>query len=132
MALEIGKSFRFTSIRKLSHHFDFFTGSEQALMLGEFYRKDGDWRFMEVGQGFNGGLEALVRHFGGTVDKSPAPQVNAALATPSTKVSLVKLDVQCFCKWLILLKTLNFSKTKNIVTNQGTVFFIPPHDFKLP
>ena len=32
--------------------------AEQALMLGEFYRKDGGWRFMAVGQGFNGGLGA--------------------------------------------------------------------------
>ncbi|MBC7502830.1 MAG: VWA domain-containing protein [Herminiimonas sp.] len=53
-----------------------FSGSdfsaEQALMLGEFYRKDGDWRFMAVGQGFDGGLDALVRHFGGVVGDSPA------------------------------------------------------------
>ncbi|MES2933723.1 MAG: VWA domain-containing protein [Pseudomonadota bacterium] len=47
--------------------------SEQALMLGEFYRKDGDWRFMAVGQGFNGGLDALIKHFGAVVDESPAP-----------------------------------------------------------
>lgn len=45
--------------------------SERALMLGEFYRKEGDWRFMAVGQGFNGGLDALVKHFGGTVDEPP-------------------------------------------------------------
>ena len=67
-----------------------FSGSdfsaEQALMLGEFYRKDGDWRFMAVGQGFNGGLEALVRHFGGTVDEAPAPPA----AAPSARVSLGK------------------------------------------
>lgn len=74
-----------------------FTGSdfsaEQALMLGEFYRKDGGWRFMAVGQGFDGGLDALVRHFGGTVDEAPAPQTVAAPATaaaPSAKVSLEK------------------------------------------
>jgi stress response protein SCP2 len=64
-----------------------FTGSdfsaEQALMLGEFYRKDGDWRFMAVGQGFNGGLDALVRHFGGTVDEAPAPQAAAPAVTPA-------------------------------------------------
>ena len=68
-----------------------FTGSdfsaEQALMLGEFYRKDGGWRFMAVGQGFNGGLDALVRHFGGSVDEAPAPK---AIASPSAKISLEK------------------------------------------
>lgn len=61
--------------------------SEKAVMLGELYRKDGQWRFMAVGQGFNGGLDALVRHFGGAVaDPAGAPQ-----AAPSTaRVNLEK------------------------------------------
>jgi len=54
-----------------------FTGSdfaqEQAVMLGELYRRDGGWRFMAVGQGFNGGLPALVRHFGADVAQVAAP-----------------------------------------------------------
>ena len=70
-----------------------FTGAafsaEQALMLGEFYRKDGGWRFMAVGQGFNGGLDALVRHFGGAVDDTPAPQTTPPPALPA-KISLEK------------------------------------------
>ncbi|CAM5252804.1 hypothetical protein SCALM49S_01278 [Streptomyces californicus] len=41
-----------------------FTGSEftteRAVMLGDFYLKD-VWRFAAVGQGFDGGLEALLR-----------------------------------------------------------------------
>ncbi len=45
--------------------------AERALMLGEFYRRDGQWRFMAVGQGFNGGLDALVRHFGAAVAPIP-------------------------------------------------------------
>lgn len=56
--------------------------AERALMLGEFYRKEGDWRFMAVGQGFDGGLDALVSHFGGSVEESPLPVV--------AKVSLEK------------------------------------------
>ncbi|MCD2518985.1 VWA domain-containing protein [Massilia sp. G4R7] len=55
-----------------------FTGQdfaqEQAVMLGEFYRRDGGWRFMAVGQGFNGGLSALVRHFGADVAQDAASQ----------------------------------------------------------
>jgi len=54
-----------------------FTGAdfaqEQAVMLGELYRRDGGWRFMAVGQGFNGGLPALVRHFGADVAQETAP-----------------------------------------------------------
>lgn len=69
---------------------DFST--EQALMLGEFYRKDGNWRFMAVGQGFNGGLDALVRHFGGVVaDETPVPSPTASVVPTSTPVR-VSLD----------------------------------------
>lgn len=46
--------------------------NERALMLFELYRKDGVWRVSAVGQGFAGGLAALVQHFGGTVDDAPA------------------------------------------------------------
>ena len=41
--------------------------NERAVMLIEFYRKDGQWRTSPVAQGFNGGLAALVQHFGGSV-----------------------------------------------------------------
>ncbi|MER7043620.1 TerD family protein [Streptomyces jumonjinensis] len=47
-----------------------FTGSEftteRAVMLGDFYLKD-VWRFAAIGQGFDGGLEALLKNFGGEV-----------------------------------------------------------------
>jgi stress response protein SCP2 len=53
-----------------------FTGSdfqdEKAIMVGEIYLKD-VWRFAAVGQGFAGGLQALLEHFGGeAVDAAPA------------------------------------------------------------
>ncbi|MGW6245966.1 TerD family protein [Streptomyces roseolus] len=55
-----------------------FTGAEfsteRAVMLGDFYLKD-VWRFAAVGQGFDGGLEALLRNFGGEVlEEEPAAQ----------------------------------------------------------
>lgn len=40
--------------------------SEKAIMVAEIYRRD-PWRIAAVGQGFNGGLAALVEHFGGEV-----------------------------------------------------------------
>lgn len=43
---------------------------EKAIMLAELYRKDGSWRFSAIGQGFNGGLDALVKHFGGEVEET--------------------------------------------------------------
>lgn len=45
---------------------------EKALILGELYCKDA-WRFNAVGQGFAGGLPALLQHFGGK-EAAPAPK----------------------------------------------------------
>ncbi|MCQ4191910.1 TerD family protein [Streptomyces parvulus] len=54
-----------------------FSGSEfsteRAVMLGDFYLKD-VWRFAAVGQGFDGGLDALLRNFGGEVAEEEAPE----------------------------------------------------------
>ncbi|MGW7350634.1 TerD family protein [Streptomyces sp. NPDC054784] len=49
--------------------------TERAVMLADFYLKD-VWRFAAVGQGFDGGLDALLRHFGGEVaeEEPAAPQ----------------------------------------------------------
>ncbi|MGW0366033.1 TerD family protein [Streptomyces sp. NPDC002990] len=64
-----------------------FTGAEftteRAVMLGDFYLKD-VWRFAAVGQGFDGGLAALLKNFGGEVaeetqpEQQPAAQAGAA------------------------------------------------------
>lgn len=62
--------------------------AERAVMLLEFYRKDDTWRLCAVGQGFNGGLAALVTHFGGTVAEKPA-----APPPPAPKVSLSKITL---------------------------------------
>ena len=37
---------------------------ETALVVGEFYRKNGEWRFAAVGAGYSGGLAALATSFG--------------------------------------------------------------------
>lgn len=37
---------------------------ETAMVFGELYLKDGEWRFAAVGQGFSGGLGALVGKYG--------------------------------------------------------------------
>lgn len=66
---------------------------ERAVMLLEFYRKDGQWRLSPVGQGFNGGLDALVQHFGGAV-AAPAPATATTPAPPPPpKVSLSKITL---------------------------------------
>lgn len=37
---------------------------ETALIFGEVYRHNGEWKFRAVGQGFKGGLGPLATHFG--------------------------------------------------------------------
>jgi tellurium resistance protein TerD len=39
--------------------------TETAVIMGEFYLHNGEWKFSAVGQGFAGGLQPLVQHFGG-------------------------------------------------------------------
>ncbi|XOF33005.1 MAG: TerD family protein [Candidatus Electrothrix sp. YB6] len=41
---------------------------EIALTLGEIYRHQDSWKFRSVGQGFNGGLDALASQFGVDID----------------------------------------------------------------
>lgn len=57
-----------------------FAGSdyqqEKALILCELYEKDGIWRMSVVASGFNGGLSALLAHFGGE-EAAPADQTPA-------------------------------------------------------
>jgi tellurite resistance protein TerA len=38
--------------------------TEKAFVLGEFYRRDGAWRFRAVGQGYDSGLAGLAEDFG--------------------------------------------------------------------
>ncbi|MCE3606827.1 TerD family protein [Massilia sp. P8910] len=60
---------------------------EKAVIVGEIYRKDGIWRFGAVGQGFSGGLSALLKHFGGTEatpGASSAPPAAPPVPPPPT------------------------------------------------
>lgn len=52
---------------------------ETAFVLGEFYRRQGAWKFRAVGQGYSSGLAGLATDFGITVDEpSPAPAARAS------------------------------------------------------
>ncbi|MBB4717094.1 tellurite resistance protein TerA [Streptomyces luteogriseus] len=56
--------------------------TETAFVLGEFYRRQGAWKFRAVGQGYSSGLEGLATDYGITVDEpqqaAPAPVVAPA------------------------------------------------------
>ena len=63
---------------------------QQASMLMQLYRKSGVWRISNVAQGFNGGLAAIVQHFGGDVEESSST-VEATVAPVQAKPSLEKV-----------------------------------------
>lgn len=61
---------------------------ETAFVLGEFYRRQGAWKFRAVGQGYGSGLEGLATDFGIAVDEpqraaAPAPAAPQAPPPPS-------------------------------------------------
>jgi len=65
-----------------------FTGTdfleEKAIIIAEIYLKDNIWRFSAVGNGFNGGLEALLYSFGGEANDASEQEYNepTSLAAP--------------------------------------------------
>ena len=73
-------------------------GDEKAVILASVYRKEGVWRFGAVVQGFNGGLSALLAHYGGSeTPGTPAPAVPAAPApapAPASKINLSKVTLE--------------------------------------
>ncbi|MET7286570.1 TerD family protein [Streptomyces sp. NPDC005573] len=59
---------------------------ETAFLLGEFYRRQGAWKFRAVGQGYSSGLEGLATDFGITVDEPGHPVAPPAPAAPAAPV----------------------------------------------
>ncbi|MGD1527058.1 vWA domain-containing protein [Vibrio harveyi] len=52
--------------------------TEKALILGQFYRHNGKWKFKAVGSGFNGGLAPLATAYGVSVADEEGPEEVAA------------------------------------------------------
>ncbi|MFC9588787.1 TerD family protein [Streptomyces sp. NPDC056944] len=70
----------------LTHYDVTDASSETAFVLGEFYRRDGAWKFRAVGQGYDSGLAGLATDFGVEVAEAPAlaapPLLPTAAVTP--------------------------------------------------
>ena len=56
-------------------------GAEKAIIAAEIYKKD-VWRLSAVGQGFAGGLSAVLKNFGGEEMSVPTPQPVAPPVAP--------------------------------------------------
>ncbi|KAA8999999.1 tellurium resistance protein TerA [Affinibrenneria salicis] len=103
--------------------------SEAALILGELYRRNGEWKFRFVAQGFNGGLKPLAQHFGVNVADDPAPAPTptptpapAPQPEPVNKVSLSKVSLTKEKPSVSLAKQDNFGEIRiNLNWHRGTV-----------
>ncbi|WP_328661307.1 TerD family protein [Streptomyces sp. NBC_00334] len=62
---------------------------ETAFVLGEFYRRQGAWKFRAVGQGYDSGLEGLATDYGISVDE-PQQAPSAPPAAPAAPVPPVR------------------------------------------
>lgn len=62
--------------------------NEKAILIGEIYFKD-TWRLGSIGKGFNGGLSALLKHFGGEEKNSTTSSSikTSTINTPATNDS---------------------------------------------
>lgn len=102
---------------------------ENALVLGELYRHNGEWKFNAIGSGFNGGLAALCQNFGIEVNEQPKqtkitsketdnlqqslnpretdnPEKNLnSQATGSPKINLTKIELKKKGETINLVKT---------------------------
>lgn len=82
----------------LSYCPDLAGASETAMTFGELYRRNGQWKFRAVGQGFNGGLAPLARSFGIDVAEeapvAPPSPPPPPPPSPSTPVSLSKVTLE--------------------------------------
>ncbi len=67
---------------------------EKAVMLTEIYFKSDVWRLACIGQGFNGGLKALVQHFGGEVEDSNSQTFTEQTSTTLPVGNTSKIDLK--------------------------------------
>ncbi|MFG3156043.1 TerD family protein [Streptomyces sp. NPDC048219] len=56
--------------------------NETAFVLGEFYRRNGQWKFRAVGQGYASGLAGLATDFGIAVAEPAPPAATPTIAVP--------------------------------------------------
>lgn len=64
---------------------------EKAIIAIELYRKDG-WKLGCVASGFNGGIAALLRYFGGEEAQEVAPAAPSPVAPPPAAAQRVSLE----------------------------------------
>lgn len=110
--------------------------TEKALILGEFYRHNGNWKFRALGAGFNGGLEPLAINYGVEISiptltppppptPTPTPMPITSVASNSSTINLEKRIQQKAPHLVSLAKTASISLTKyNLQSVKAKVAFV--------
>lgn len=102
--------------------------TEKALILGEFYQHNGNWKFRALGAGFNGGLEPLAINYGveiSTPTPTPTPMPISSVASSPSTISLEKRIEQKAPHLVSLAKTASISLTKyNLQSVKAKVAFV--------
>jgi len=67
------------TLEEIAHfHCEQELDKETAILVGEFYRYNNEWKFKAIGQGYINGLGALAEKFGVSFDKDPSTTTMAA------------------------------------------------------
>ncbi len=101
---------------------DLSSRGEAALILGELYRRNQEWKFRFVSQGFNGGLKPLSEFFGVEVADEPAPSSPPPQESSPAKssVNLSKVSLTKDKPSISLAKREDYGLIKvNLNWNQG-------------
>lgn len=65
--------------------------NETAFVVGELYKRNGQWKFRAVGQGWESGLAGLATNYGVSIDApadpDPTPAPEPAATTPTAEVT---------------------------------------------
>ncbi|MCZ8781115.1 TerD family protein [Escherichia albertii] len=94
---------------------------EAALILGEFYRRNGDWKFRFIAQGFNGGLKPLAEYYGVNVADESTPITPQPVPPAQPKVSLSKISLTKEKPAISLAKKDNFGEIRvNLNWHRGS------------
>jgi len=110
---------------------------ETAIIVGELYRYQGEWKFNAIGSGFYGGLEALVAHYGLELEEetSEASEVASAkleegrqseelTAYSSVPIAQEPVGSQIDLRKQAVAITLQKKKLANVVARVGVVLDI--------
>lgn len=89
--------------------------NQRASMLVQIYRKGGVWRLSNVAQGFDGGLDSIVKHFGGDVEDAATDNTQSNVV--ETPFSLEKIMLTKAPKLVNLAKKATISLEKRQLQN---------------